>query len=556
MRSCSAMDGLRLCGWDVASARREQPGKPKCARDARHRGLGFSVRATGGARPRRHVEHARHVGDGSLADEPCHARIDRIRRSAHDGACTMMLRSLFTTIALLALVGCASTSGEPAFRDTAALLDGRINQRITWYRGTEEDAAARQSIGALLARELTVDDATQIALLRNQGLQATYEELSIAQADLVQAGLLQNPSLSGSLAVPIAGPVTPGGTISVTQDFLSVFTIVAKKRVAESQLEATKARVGDAVLRVATNVANAFYALEAAQQVAAMRRTILDTGDVALDLARRQRAAGNINELDLANQEALYEQVRTDLVRSEADVITAHEMLARLMGLWGQDALFRVAPKLPELPAAEAPTEHLESLAIGRRLDLASAREEAQAVSHALAMAENFRLLGATSVGGVFERSPEGYSAVSPGVGVELPLFDQKQAVVARLRAQTRAALAREASLAVNIRSEVRDARARLIATRAVVERYSGVVVPLRRRVVGLSQEQYNGMLLGAYQLLQAKQGEVTAYRELIEALRDYWMARVELERATGGPLTLPAKPPMLLHNDSTKVQP
>ena len=38
-------------------------------------------------------------------------------------------------------------------------------------------------------------------------------------------------------------------------------------------------------------------------------------------------------------------------------------------------------------------------------------------------------------------------------------------------------------------------------------------------------------MLLGVYQLLAAKQSEVNAYREAIEAARDYWLARVDLER-------------------------
>jgi cobalt-zinc-cadmium efflux system outer membrane protein len=44
-------------------------------------------------------------------------------------------------------------------------------------------------------------------------------------------------------------------------------------------------------------------------------------------------------------------------------------------------------------------------------------------------------------------------------------------------------------------------------------------------------------MLLGVFQLLAAKQAEVAAYREYIEAVRDYWVARSELERAVGAPL-------------------
>ena len=41
-------------------------------------------------------------------------------------------------------------------------------------------------------------------------------------------------------------------------------------------------------------------------------------------------------------------------------------------------------------------------------------------------------------------------------------------------------------------------------------------------------------MLLGVYQLILAKQSEFDAYREYIEALRDYWIARSDLERAVG----------------------
>jgi cobalt-zinc-cadmium efflux system outer membrane protein len=131
---------------------------------------------------------------------------------------------------------------------------------------------------------------------------------------------------------------------------------------------------------------------------------------------------------------------------------------------------------------------------------------------------------------------------VSPRAALEIPLFDQKQAVIARLEGQLRAALAREGALAIAIRSEVRAVRTRLVVARAVVDRYARVVVPLRQRVVTLSQEQYNAMLLGAHPLLLAKQNEVNAYREFIESLRDYWTARADLERATGGSVPMPKK--------------
>jgi len=437
---------------------------------------------------------------------------------------------------------CASTSPTPVFRGTASLVESRTGRRVVWNQASADDEAVATRIHDLVSREMMVEAAIQIALVNNKTLQATYEGLTVAQADLVQAGLLQNPVFGAGVAFPVAGSAQTGFGLSVSQDFLSIFLLAARKRVAAAELRATERRVGDAVLRMANDVEVAFYSLAAAQQIAAMRRTILETGDAGLDLAQRQLAAGNISDLDLANQQSLYEQIRTDLVRSDADVVAAREALTRLLGLWGPDANYRIVEKLPELPAEEVGVDHLESLGVSRRLDLAAAHEEAQAVSHALAMAKTYRWLGATSVGAGVERAPEGFTVAGPNVGVELPVFDQKRAVIARLEGQVRAALARETALAVNVRSEVRAARSRVVATRAVVERYAKVVVPLRQRVVTLTLEQYNAMLVGVYQLLQAKQNEVTAYRELIEALRDYWLARAELERATGGSLP-PASP-------------
>jgi cobalt-zinc-cadmium efflux system outer membrane protein len=450
-----------------------------------------------------------------------------------------------TRIALVALAlglsACASTSPAPAFSETAALVKARVGRPVFWDQGTAADGAVARGVQALLARPLTADASVQVALLRNRTLQATYEELSVAQADLVQAGLLGNPVFSASVALPVAGVADRGFGLAIGDDFVGLLTLAARKRVAESELQAAEARVADAVVRTTLDVESAFFRLVAAGQVLVMRRTVLDGSEAALEVARGQREAGNIGELDLANHELLVEQVRTDVVRSEADAASAREALTRLMGLWGPEAAYRVVDRLPELPAGELSGDRVEGRAVEQRLDLREAHAEAQALSHALAMTKNYRWLGAATAGVGFEKSPEGFSVVVPTAGVELPIFDAKQAAVARLEGRLRAALARETALAVDVRSQVREARDRLAAARTLVERYAGVVVPLRQRVTALSQQQYDSMLLGVYPLLLAKQNEVNTYREFIESLRDYWLARAELERAVGGALPQPS---------------
>ena len=469
------------------------------------------------------------------------------------------MRSSLLVLVLLVLSGCASTSAESDFRDTAKLVQERTGRRIHWDNGSDDDKQVAREFHRILSHDLTVDDAVVVALLENKTLQATYEDLTIAQADLVQAGLLKNPIVGGGLAFPIAGNVTTGGNLSVSEDFLSLFTIAAKKRIAASALQAAELRVGDAVVRMTCDVESTFYALQATEQMVAMRRQLLEAGDATLDLARRQHDAGNISDLDVANEETMVEELRTELMRSEADVVTSHEKLTRLLGVWGPDAAYHVVAKLPELPesqGADPPSDHLEALAVGRRLDLLAAQAEVDAISHALTMTKTFRFLGGAAVGGNYERAPERYSTLGPNASLELPIFDQKQALVARLDGELRAAIARKNTLAVDIRSEVRDASSRLTASRAIVERYAKVILPLRERVVSLSQQQYDAMLIGTYQLLQSKRNQVSAYRELIEALRDYWIARADLERATGGSLSSHAPPTSQPSNHAVRGTP
>jgi len=144
--------------------------------------------------------------------------------------------------------------------------------------------------------------------------------------------------------------------------------------------------------------------------------------------------------------------------------------------------------------------------------------------------------VGGLDAGAQAERE-DGHWEVGPTASLGVPLFDQGQAVVAGAEAEVRRARHRLAWTSVNARSEVRQVRGRLLAARSVADHYRKVLVPLRERMVQLAQEQYDAMIIGVYQLLETKQDEVDAYREYVESVRDYWIARADLERAVGGRL-------------------
>jgi len=93
---------------------------------------------------------------------------------------------------------------------------------------------------------------------------------------------------------------------------------------------------------------------------------------------------------------------------------------------------------------------------------------------------------------------------------------------------------------AVDVRSEVRENYTALLITYDLAKYQKDVVVPLSDAILGETQKEYNGMLMGIYELIDDTRGQVAAGREYVETLRDFWIAQAELAQAVGG--TLPGK--------------
>src|SRR5229473_576171 len=291
------------------------------------------------------------------------------------------------TVAAFTAAGCASTSPRPSFEQVSKLVEERGGKPLHWDEGTPADAQVQAHVRDLLRGTLTPDGAVEVALLRNQGLVATYEELGVAQADLVEAGLLRNPTVGARVRFPTGAGLT-ATEFSVAQDFLSLLTLPMRKRVAAAQLDASKARVGSAVLDLTAEVRGAFVGLQAAQATAKVRQLVLDAQQAAAELRRRQHAAGNVGDLELVQEEAFYQQAKLELARAQTQVLEQRERVNRLLGLWGEESTsWKVSDELPALPAGEPALEHVESVAVARRLDLAAAHSEAQALEQAASAA-------------------------------------------------------------------------------------------------------------------------------------------------------------------------
>lgn len=472
----------------------------------------------------------------------------------------MNKRLVITTTCLLVLAGCAHSSHQPGFGEVRSTVATRTGLDAQWNQGTPADAQVTERIRALLSDPLSADVAVQVALLNNRRMQAAYERLGVAQADVVEAGLLENPILHVRPRWPDRPPSGTNMELGVEWDFLQALMIPARKKLAGVQFERVRFGVMHEVLAFVAEVQEAYYTLVGAQQLAEVMRVIAQAAEASFGLAQRLSEAGNIPDLDLENHRALFEQTKLEYARAQLRSLDARERLNALMGLWGDQTTWTVPAGLPEIPAAEPALDHLESVAISNRLDLAEAGREVEALASALGITQDWRLFLFARIGVDSERDTDGQWVTGPELQVELPVFNQRQASVARLEAELAASQDRLTALAVEIRAEVRRLRTRLLLSRQIAERYQGTVVPTHQRIVELAQQQYNFMLIGVFQVLDAKKEEMRTYRDYIDEVRDYWITRSRLERAIAqrfpaelGPDNPRAAVPTAAENESTQ---
>ncbi len=437
---------------------------------------------------------------------------------------------------LLGLSGCASVDLSAGFPEVRGAVEERSVARIVWNSGTELDREAEEKLRALLQKKLTADDAVQIAILNNRDLQAVYTDLGVAQADLVQAGLFRNPILDAAVAFHL-GPVRPDLQLAVVFGVLDALYVPLRKRVAAARFEEAKLRVTGAVLDFALQVRRAFYEHQATEQVLELRRTVLQTLTASWEVSRRLHDAGNITDLDLARDRAQAESAKLALRSAEMAARQSREHLNSLMGTWGAEAEWEIDGRLPDIPAQSVQANGVERVALARSVDLSNARQRIITAGQQLGYDRAAALIPSMELGAVAEKEADEPWGIGPSVAVPIPLFDQGQARVARAAAELRRARQEYYALAVRIRAAARAVQERMRGSQDRALYYRDIVLPLQERIVNETQLQYNAMQVGVFQLLRERERQIEIGVAYVEALRDYWVSRADLEQLLSGRL-------------------
>lgn len=427
---------------------------------------------------------------------------------------------------------------------------------------------AAEKTAALLADGVSSDEAVQIALLNNPRARAALLDVGVSRADFVQSMLFSNPSLSLSFRFPDGGGLANFETV-LTQNIAELWLIPARRRVAERRLDRTILQSARTIATIAFDARRAYVTAAKALKQEAVASDTLEITARLLQTAELRQTAGTGSEIDVNLARTNKLEVETDFRNAKLATIETRCELARVLGLTNSPGSLAIDASLPAPSNWELSAETLQQVSLESRLDL-KVIEQTVGEAEALVEQERTRFWRSLEIGFALERAErraqgdrdwleetfydslqsgqftppnlmpresQGNNVIAgPTLAIELPLWDQNQAQLAKAERLLEQAQQFRDALLVEVAQDIhsRLARARTAAANAAF--FRDEQLPAAERNVTLSREAYRAGRLSLLNVLEAERSFLAARSGYLDALERAAIATVELEQVTGRP--------------------
>jgi len=485
--------------------------------------------------------------------------------------------ALSLAVALFAVVGCATVDPKPDFAKTAGLISERTGVEEVYLPGEDEWVAKK--VNRLLANGLTTGEAVQVALLNNRAFQSLFQEIGASRADVIQSGLLTNPSLSLLARFPEGGGRS-NLTFGFGQELVDLWQIPMRREIAEAHLEQTVLTITRRAVELAAEVKRGCYQVLALERAEGIAKSSIDLVERSLKLAEDRFRAGEIGlvDVDLARADVL--TVRRELASLQRDQEVAKAVLGRLIGLSRRRTDWALIDELPRRVAIMG-DDDLVLWAMHQRLEARVAALQVQAAEGELRR-ECLNVVPSVVVGTEWERTERRAlpgrkiaadtardslrngqltaptiqsraernlerrqiidSLLGPSLEITLPIWDQNQARIAKSRFAVEQKRKEYEYLLDVVAQEVQQAAAAVRGSERLTQMSEEEILPHAQKSIETARRVYRTGQDSIIALIDAQRFLIVQQRSYIDDLRDCATALADLEQAVGGPLPGPDK--------------
>lgn len=444
------------------------------------------------------------------------------------------VRLSVSLVAAFALSGCVSVNIDKSLASTTESLAAFSGAELILKRTKEDNEHANAIVEAALNETLDQSQAVQVALANSANFQALLASSWARSAQAAQSGRIANPVLS-------LEDITTGPERELTQvltiGLLDIIRLPARQKAAKSRVEFAQLQQTADVVQHITEVRQAWVRAISMQQRFIVSQQLFESAEASAELALLMEEAGNFNRLDRARQQSFYIDAATQLSAASHSALAAREALIRVLGLnEEQSARLSLPTELPSVPDEPLSVEDVSLVPLNDRLDVQMASAALNAASRAQGLGNVFSFTD-IEIGVVSEQIREDGDRES-GTGVELeivlPLFDfgpKRDAMNAITLALTNTLEATYLDAA----STLRESYSAYRTAHATAVFFEEEIVPLQEIIVEENTWQYNGMIIGVFELLADSRRQIAGLISAVDAHEQFWLADAAIQSSIIG---------------------
>lgn len=418
------------------------------------------------------------------------------------------------------------------------LIATALSVQVHTARGGQ--ATAPQG-GSQTAAPLTLDEATRLALERNQSIRAQRLNIEQARANEITAALKPNPVFSNlNEDFQIFSPTNLTlENLRTNQEFTNSVTYTLERggkrlkriQVAQDTTDVTAKTLADAERQLRFQVAQAFINVLLSKSNLQFARDDLANFSKVVEINKSRMAAGDISEADylkIALQKLQFEQ---DVSAAEVALVQGKVTLRQLVGFNAVPEEFDVAGDLTHGKYAVLQAE-LENQALQTRPDFLAAQSAVKLANDTVALAYGNRARDLT-VEGEYKRNGT-INGIGFGVSIEIPVHDRNQGEIARSKVAVRQAVVAAEAVQMGVLTDIRSAYAGYRTSDQVVSLYeSGYLKQATdsREISGYAYQRGAASLLDLLDAERSYRATQLAYRQ---ALAAYMMSIEQINFVVG----------------------
>lgn len=436
-------------------------------------------------------------------------------------------RLAFLLAASLLLGACATQSPQSS---VVAVKQKLENQ----YPALDFSATTNPPAPIELPSPMGLQQTLQLLLSHSPQVRIQLAKLGIADAQALQAELIENPHLSIGALKPEDGGRWQLDT-SLSQPLLALLTRPLRRQLAQENVLEAQLQLQFELQRLIAKTSEQYFAAVAALQHCYIQDKMLQATTARQQLAQSLYRAGNISENDFLAYDNELRRAQQQLEKRQTIAYDKQLTLLKLIGLPSSTQL-DLPVELPLLPDETFSHRDLLATAQMNRADLKIAQQQQSILEKRERLVRQEKGWRDLSLGVAVEREFDGAKNLGPELELALPLFNRGQGKLAAINAQKNQLNARIQQLELNADSDIAQALNAMDSARAQLKLLQPALAVAEKRVE-LSNREVNFMLASPFELLNTKRQQIQIAHEFTEALQNYWQARADLELTIGKPL-------------------